>query len=131
MSYFDHICRFDDPASADALIATHESATVLEIAMITQDAVWTVLEAAGEFDPARALTTPEERLSGHWVMISARSELAALKASPSCVLIASRQLWREGSPFGFLTHFNWDAGEFASVLYFNPAIAGVGYPAGA
>lgn len=139
MTYYDHMCCFADRSAG---IAAFPHLTALDGAgdpvwtcavfepldLITTEAVWG--EPDAETDE-RALITPQAVLPGYWCIISLHAEDAVIRAHPGCKLIASRQLWAEQSPFGFLTWLNWDTAEFASVLRFTPQIAGVGYPLGA
>lgn len=139
MSYFDHVCCFADRAAALAafahLTAPDENddpqwtcAVYEPLDLITTEAVWGEPDAeTGE----RALITPPAVLPGYWCVISLHAEDSVIRAHPGCKLIASRQLWREQSPFGFLTWLNWTLSEFETVRRFTPQIAGVGYPVGA
>lgn len=134
MSYFDHMCGFADRAAALAAmphLTDGEGGWIVPVfellALITSEAAWEPLNPeTGEV----TLATPGESLPGYWLMVSLPAEDAALKASGACRLIASRALWREQSPFGFLTWLDWDLTEFETVLRFSPVIAGAGYPFG-
>ncbi|WP_375549436.1 hypothetical protein ABWI01_03335 [Oceanicaulis alexandrii] len=138
MSYYDHICCFSDRATAMAALphltgldeegVLRWTASVFEpLDLVTAEAVW------GDADPVTGVRTTlseQVRLPGFWCIVSLPAEDAAIKEHPGCKLIASRQLWAEQSPFGFLTWLDWDLTEFETVLSFSPAIAGVGYPFG-
>lgn len=134
MSYFDHILCFENEAAAKVALPALCPEGIWDARWVTLVQLHTAFDVIGAEDPvttARPVTTPGACLPGFWLMVSLPAEDVALKASGACRLIASRALWREQSPFGFLTQLNWDAAEFASVLRFTPQIAGVGYPMGA